>query len=96
MDQIAIKEGEELDLIRTTNVNTWNLQSRAISFFNGIHAIPGKDIYESMMVSISPSLPYLYLPSSIYDKVIEFVEEWYTITLCDRSKNKCKFDKPCS
>jgi len=89
--------GEELQIVRTNSYSTWDLKTNTIRIGPYVLPLTTKDGY---LLRFSPELPYLYLPESIYDRVIQKInkvyKDEYSIDICNKSANKCRFPVSCA
>lgn len=94
-DQVSIKAGEELTMIRTDHWGTWDLNVNKLTIGN----LNKKLAQDENHVKLSPELPYLYLPSSLYEVFIDRVNLLYDGTqwkpICDKEMNRCRFGMHC-
>jgi hypothetical protein len=94
-DQIGLKAGKKLELIRTHDKGTWDLRANLIEV--------GKEkLAEDSIVKFEPQLPYLYLPRDYYRLFIGVIEKLYSDVdlygdkdICNEQENVCRFDVPC-
>jgi len=91
-DQSAIAEGGSLVMVRTRDVNSFQLNAH--QFYIGEELFLDK----IRAIDIDPMLPYIYMPDLDYVKIQEKLQEIYygQGIKCDYTMNYCRFSKPCS
>lgn len=94
-DQIGLKPGSKLELIRTPDKGSWDLRANFIE-------IGTEKLAEASMIRFEPQLPYLYLPRTYYRAFVEAIQKLYSDEslygdkdICDETENICRFDAPC-
>jgi len=81
-DQIGLKPGKKLELIRTAGKDTWDLRANLIEV--------GKEtLAEGSMIRFEPQLPYLYLPRDYYRLFVKVIEKLYSDVAMYGDKDVC-------
>ena len=92
-DRSSMLDGHELELLSTANWATWDLNINKLTIGSRIKPLGAG----TASVRISPELPYLYFPDSLYDHFLATINSLYSDhgTICDKKTNRCKFNRNC-
>jgi len=94
-DRIGVTPGYDMKFIRTVSTSTWDMNIKRMKIGNKLKSW-STGLYT---VRLSPELPYVYLPQSLYEWTISTINDEYRgkyhIDPCNKDANKCRFPVGC-
>jgi len=88
-DKIGLKEGKELQILKTASTAGWELRASDFKIGGGSHPS------SSRVALFEPGVPYIYVNEADYSQLQATLQALYPDIICSSSANYCKFAKTC-